>query len=92
MTIVSDTDVRDGQPRIKGTDVTVEGVYVAYARKGLKPVEVASEYGIRLADVHEAIAYYYRHAERMREMGEDDGVETPPMDEYLEENQEADEL
>ncbi|MUV56240.1 DUF433 domain-containing protein [Halogeometricum sp. CBA1124] len=92
MTIVSDANVRNGQPHTDGTDVTVQEVYAAYAREGLEPAEVASEYGISLADVHEALAYYYRHAERMREMEEDSEVETPPIDEFIKKNQDADEL
>ena len=92
MPIISDADGRDSQPRIEGTDVTVIDVYAAYARCGLEPAEVASEFGIPLADVHEAIAYYYRNAARMREMEDDSGFETPTMDEFLTENQDADYL
>ena len=66
MTIVSDANVRNGQPHIDGTDVTVQEVYVAYAREGLEPAEVANEFDVDLARVHEAIAYYYDHASSLR--------------------------
>jgi uncharacterized protein (DUF433 family) len=67
MTIVSKSDVRDGEPHIEGTTVTVHDVYTAYARDGLEPAEVASDYDVALARVHEAISYYYDHSEAMRE-------------------------
>lgn len=64
MTIVS--DAQDDQPHIDGTDVTVIDVYQAYAGQGMEPAEVADELNLDLARVHEAIAFYYDHAEVMR--------------------------
>lgn len=139
MTIVSSDDKCDGVPRLDGTEVTVIDIYTSYARDGNEPAEVADEYGVGLARVHEAIAYYYDHSARMRDLRaqrersdieaalderegddeteadirdryesslnqlhrmfghhredeDDEGVETPPMDEFISENQDADEL
>lgn len=70
MTIISDPDVRDGQPIIDGTTVTVIDAYHMFARDGRDPAEVAYEYDVDLARVHEAIAYYYDHATKMQEWEE----------------------
>jgi len=70
MTIVSNADVQDGEPHIDGTTVTVREVYEAYARDGQEPAEIANEYDVDLSRVHEAIAYYYDHAEAMRDDNE----------------------
>jgi uncharacterized protein (DUF433 family) len=57
----------ESPPRIKGSGITVIDVYVAYARDGYEPAEIASAFSIPLADVHEALAHYYRHAETLRQ-------------------------
>lgn len=72
MTIVSGGTTRDGQPRIDGTRVTVIDVYDAYAREGCEPAEVASDYDVKLAQVHEALAYYYNHAQAMWQYRDDE--------------------
>lgn len=77
MTIIS----RDGVPYINGFDVTVIDVYTAYAREGLEPAEVADEFDIPVARVHEALAYYYDHVDQMRQLVNDKIVdETPDPD------------
>jgi len=67
MTIVSNADVQDGKPHIDGTSVTVREVYHAYARDGQEPAKIADEYDVDLPRVHEAIAYYYDHAQAMQD-------------------------
>lgn len=81
MTIVSTDDVKDGLPRIAGTEVTVLDVYKSYAREGNEPTEVAHELGVDLPRVHEALAFYYDHAERMREL---EGRRNPKPSDRLE--------
>lgn len=42
-------------------------VYRAYVIDGLDPAEIADEFGIGVANVHDLLAYYYRHADELRE-------------------------
>lgn len=42
-------------------------VYRAYVSDGMDPAMIADEFGIGLASVHDLLAYYYRHAEELRE-------------------------
>jgi len=74
MTIVS----HDRNPRIAGYDVTVIDVYRAHSRDGLEPAEVADTLDVPLARVHEALAFYYDHVERMRRLTNDRIVEETP--------------
>jgi uncharacterized protein (DUF433 family) len=70
------TIIADSPPRVEESGITVIDVYAAYARDGYEPAEVASAFGIPLADVHEALAYYYRHAEEMRGYEDNDDLQT----------------
>lgn len=68
-------------------------IYEKYAVNGDEPAEIGAEMGLDLADIHEAIAYYYRNSKSLTEMRyRDGGFDTPPMDDFLAENQTADEL
>lgn len=49
-------------------DAAVIEIYESYAVNGLEPAEVADEMDIDLADVHEAIAYYYRNSDELMEL------------------------
>lgn len=49
-------------------DAAVIEIYESYAVNGLAPAEVADEMDIDLADVHEAIAYYYRNSDELMEL------------------------
>jgi uncharacterized protein (DUF433 family) len=60
--IVRTPEIRNGQPRIAGTGVTVRRI-VGWYQLGLSPEEIAEEIGhLSLAQVHAALAYY--HANR----------------------------
>lgn len=60
--ITSSTEIRNGQPLIAGTGVTVQRI-VRWYRLGLGPEEIADRIGhLSLAQVHAALAYY--HANR----------------------------
>lgn len=57
--IVRSPEIRDGQPRIAGTGVTVRRI-VGWYKLGLSPEEIAEEFGhLTLAQVHAALAYYH---------------------------------
>lgn len=76
MTIVSTDDICDGQPHIDGSSVSVIEIYDAFARDGMEPAEIADEYEVTLPRIHEALAYYYDHAQRMRQYRDDDSDES----------------
>ncbi len=65
--------VAGGKPRIAGHRTTVQDIVVWHERLGLDADEIATEYGLSLADVYAALAYYYDHrAEIDRAIREDD--------------------
>jgi uncharacterized protein (DUF433 family) len=57
--------VAGGKPRIAGHRITVQDVVVWHERLGLSADEIASEYGLSLAEVYAALAYYYDHREEI---------------------------
>lgn len=57
--------IEDTPPRLEGTGITVVDVYAAYAEDGYEPAEIAHAFDISIADVHEALTYYYRHVEEL---------------------------
>lgn len=54
--IIVDPQIRFGKPVIKGTRVPVQ-VLVAKVAGGMRPEQVAEEYGVTLEDVRAALAY-----------------------------------
>ena len=54
-----------GKPRIAGHRITVHNVALWRDRAGMTPEEIASEYGLSLADVYAALTYYYDHQEQI---------------------------
>jgi uncharacterized protein (DUF433 family) len=59
------TGVAGGKPRIAGHRITVQNVVIWHERLGLSADEIATEYGLSLADVYAALAYYYDHREEI---------------------------
>lgn len=66
-TIVSDDDVRSGDPRIEGTRITVLDIKRRVIDENENPHVVAGEYGVSMADLFNALAYYYDNRETFRE-------------------------
>ncbi len=68
-TIASHIDVTPGvaggKPRIAGHRITVQNIVIWHERLGLSADEIATEYGLSLADVYAALAYYYDHREEI---------------------------
>jgi uncharacterized protein (DUF433 family) len=62
----------DTNPRLKETGITVLDVYQAYADQGYEPSEIAYAYKIELSDVHYALAYYYAHTEKLKQLRYDE--------------------
>ncbi len=65
--IVKTEGVCGGSPRIDGTRIRVIDI-MAYYKAGESPEEIAFLFkdSIDLGDVHEAIAYYYKHLGEMK--------------------------
>ena len=59
--------VAGGKPRIAGHRITVHNVVIWHERLGLSADEIASDYGLSLADVYAALTYYYDHREEIDE-------------------------
>ena len=65
--IVSDDAIRSGDPRIEGTRITVLDIKRRVIDAGENAHVVAGEYGISMADLFHALAYYYDHRDEFRE-------------------------
>jgi uncharacterized protein (DUF433 family) len=68
MTITRDDGVLSGEPRIEGTRVGVRHVASRVIDNGQTPAYVADQLDLSLADVYEALSYYYSHIEEIREL------------------------
>jgi uncharacterized protein (DUF433 family) len=55
-----------GEPHIEGSRVTVQDVYVRVEKRGLGPERVADRYNLDIADIYEALAYYYGNPDEMQ--------------------------
>lgn len=60
-TIVSDPDVRDGQPIISGSRVRVVDLIASHLFRNLTADELATNFNLSLAQIYAALAYYYQH-------------------------------
>jgi uncharacterized protein (DUF433 family) len=65
--IVSDDAIRSGDPRIEDIRITVLDVKRRVIDTDEDPHVVAGEYGVSMADLFCALAYYYDHREEFRE-------------------------
>lgn len=59
--IVSDPDVRNGQPMIAGTRIRLIDLVTGHLYRGLSPDELAVNYALTLSQVYAALAYYYQN-------------------------------
>jgi uncharacterized protein (DUF433 family) len=59
--------IAGGKPRIAGHRITVQNIVIWHEAMGLTADEIAAEYGLTLADVHAALAYYFDHRAEMDE-------------------------
>ncbi|MFQ5652978.1 MAG: DUF433 domain-containing protein [bacterium] len=53
--------IAGGKPRIAGHRITVQNIVIWHERMGLSADQIATEYGLELADVYAALTYYYDH-------------------------------
>ena len=67
MTIVLDRHIEitpsiaGGKPRIAGHRITVQNIIIWHERMGRSVDEICTEYGLTLAEVYAALAYYFDH-------------------------------
>jgi uncharacterized protein (DUF433 family) len=66
MAITCDEMVLGGEPRIDGTRVGVRHVAERVVTNGQSPAYVADQFDLTLAQVYEALSYYYDHIEEIR--------------------------
>lgn len=59
--IISNPNVRSGQPTIAGTTVRVLDLVARHLSRGLSAKELAAHFRLDLGQVHAALAYYYQH-------------------------------
>jgi uncharacterized protein (DUF433 family) len=66
--IVKTEDTLSGEPRLEGRRISVMQVAEMYIDGGMSPENVADQLGVGLDEVHEALAYYYKHPDEMDEI------------------------
>jgi uncharacterized protein (DUF433 family) len=66
MGIARDDEVLGGEPRIDGTRIGVRHVAARVVDGGQTPVHVADQLDITLAEVYEALSYYYHNLDEIR--------------------------
>jgi uncharacterized protein (DUF433 family) len=68
MSITHDESVLGGEPRIDGTRIGGRHVATRVVDSGQSPAHVADQLDVSLADVYEALSYYYSHMDEMRDI------------------------
>ena len=63
--VVTTEDVLGEKPRLVGHRLSVLQVAELVLDRDADPVDVAGQFDISLAEVHEALAYYYTHVDEM---------------------------
>jgi len=65
--------IASGKPRIAGHRITIQNVVIWHEYMGKSADEIAAEYGLRLAEVYAALAYYFDHRTEIEQsMGDDE--------------------
>jgi len=59
--IESTPGIAGGKPRIVGHRITVQNIAIWHERMGKSADEICTEYGLTLAEVYAALAFYYDH-------------------------------
>ncbi len=59
--IESRPEIAGDKPRIAGHRITVQNIVIWHERMGRTADEIAADYGLSLADVYAALAYYHDH-------------------------------
>ena len=59
--------IAGGKPRIAGHRITVQNIVIWHEWIGRSADEIATEFGLTLADIYAALAYYYDHRSEIDE-------------------------
>ena len=59
--ISTDPEIRGGRPCLAGTGIEVTTIAIAMIIHQQTPGEFAADYGVPIAQVYAALAYYYEH-------------------------------
>jgi uncharacterized protein (DUF433 family) len=70
MGIVASEDTLGGDPRLEGRRISVLQIAERVLTHDQSPENVADQLDVTMAEVHEALAYYYEHVEEMNEIRE----------------------
>lgn len=63
--ITINPNIRRGRPCIAGTGLRVTDIVIATIFHDRTPGQIASDYGVSLAQVHAALAYYYQNQDEL---------------------------
>jgi len=63
--IVIDPDICHGQPHLAGHRIRVQDIAVWHERLGMGVVEICADYGLSLAEVYAALAYYFDYKDEI---------------------------
>jgi uncharacterized protein (DUF433 family) len=79
-TIVSDPDIRNGDPVIAGTSVRVVDIVAYHLYNDKMDVErLAKNFGVSVGDVYAALTYYHQHQAEIDQWFEDDEREAEQL-------------
>jgi len=67
-TIVSDPNIRNGQPIINGSRVRVIDVVASHLYRHLSADELTTNFNLDLGQVYAALAYYFQHKAQFDEI------------------------
>jgi uncharacterized protein (DUF433 family) len=66
MTIARNDDVLGGEPRVEGSRGAVRHVGARVVEQGRAPAHVADQFDLSLAEVYEALSWYYADLDEIR--------------------------
>jgi uncharacterized protein (DUF433 family) len=58
---VTDPEIRNGSPIVAGSTLRVSDLAAYHTLAGLTPDQLSAQFDLDLAQVHAALAYYFRH-------------------------------
>jgi uncharacterized protein (DUF433 family) len=58
-------EIAGGKPRIAGHRITVQDIVTWHELLGRSADEISADYGLSLAEIHAALAYYFDHREEI---------------------------
>ncbi len=59
--IVQTPNIVGGKPRVAGHRITVQNIVIWHEHMGYSIDEIGAQYGLTLAEIYSALAYYYDH-------------------------------